>query len=233
MIEITDGHGFICDNLYLLICANLCIERFTEIKEMIVIVDYGMGNLRSVHKAFQRVGEEAVVTSDPQEVLRASKLVLPGVGAFGDCMANLKKRNLIEPIYRFIESGKPFLGICLGLQLLFTESEEGGVKGLDIIRGRVKRFDFSDRRLKIPHMGWNQIKESQKFILKGIPDGSYFYFVHSYYIEPDDESIVTTTTEYGLEFASMIHRDNLYGTQFHPEKSQELGLRMLKNFGEL
>ncbi len=231
---------------------------------MIVIVDYGMGNLKSVQKAFQKVGQETLITSEPDEVLRASKLVLPGVGAFGNCIANLKERHLIDPIYRFIEMGKPFLGICLGLQLLLTESEEGGiypvgsnpsplgsdapplagtsngVKGLNIIKGRVKRFNFSNKQLKVPHMGWNQIKkspkskvQSPKSISKGIPDGSYFYFVHSYYVEPDDKSVVAATTEYGLEFASMIHKGNIYGTQFHPEKSQELGLRMLKNFGEL
>ncbi|MBU4311080.1 imidazole glycerol phosphate synthase subunit HisH [bacterium] len=216
---------------------------------MIVIVDYGMGNLRSVQKAFQKVGQEALITSDPDKVLQASKVVLPGVGAFGKCIANLKEHHLIDPIYRFIETGKPFLGICLGLQLLFTESEEGGVTGLNIIKGRVKRFDFSNKGLKVPHMGWNQIKKSPKSevhpsnwqrqldgpksVLKGIPDGSYFYFVHSYYVEPDDKSVITATTEYGLEFASIVSKDNIYGTQFHPEKSQELGLRMLKNFGEL
>ena len=204
---------------------------------MIVIVDYGMGNLRSVQKAFQKVGQEALITSDPDKVLRAPKVVLPGVGAFGNCMANLKERYLIDPINKFIETGKPFLGICLGLQLLLTESEEGGVRGLNIIKGRVKKFDLSNKGLKVPHMGWNQVKckmqNAKCKILTGIPDGAYFYFVHSYYVEPDDESIITATTEYGLEFVSMIHKGNIYGTQFHPEKSQELGLRMLKNFGEL
>jgi glutamine amidotransferase len=205
---------------------------------MIVIVDYGMGNLRSVQKAFQKVGQEALITSDPDKVLQALKVVLPGVGAFGNCMTNLKERHLIDPIYRFIETGNPFLGICLGLQLLFTESEEGGVKGLDIVKGRVKRFDFRNKGLKVPHMGWNNIKIKNKkskikSILGGVPDGSYFYFVHSYYVEPDDKSVITATTEYGLEFASIVSKDNIYGTQFHPEKSQELGLKILKNFGEL
>ena len=202
---------------------------------MITIVDYGMGNLRSVHKALEKVGVKAIITSNPEEVVGASKVVLPGVGAFGECMTNLKKRNLIDAIYEFMESGKPFLGICLGLQLLFTESEEGGVRGLNIVEGGVKRFDLSDNRLKVPHMGWNQIKvkEENKDILNGIPDGSYFYFVHSYYVKPDGESMVVATTDYGLEFASLIHRDNIYGVQFHPEKSQELGLKLLKNFGEL
>jgi glutamine amidotransferase len=206
---------------------------------MIAIVDYGMGNLRSVQKAFQKVGQKAIVTSNPGRILRASKVVLPGVGAFENCMANLKERHLIGPIYKFIDTGRPFLGICLGLQLLFTESEEGGVGGLDIIKGKVKRFK-STPGLKVPHMGWNQIKKSPKSevqgpksILKGISDGSYFYFVHSYYIKPDDAKVITATTKYGLEFVSMIHKGNIYGTQFHPEKSQELGLRMLKNFGEL
>lgn len=203
---------------------------------MIVIVDYGMGNLRSVHKAFEKVGKQAVITSDPDRVLRASKVVLPGVGAFENCMANLKERHLIGPIYKFINTGRPFLGICLGLQLLFTESEEGGVGGLDIIKGRVKRFK-STPELKVPHMGWNQVKckmqNSKCKILTGILDDAYFYFVHSYYVEPDDKSVITATTEYGLDFASIVSKDNIYGTQFHPEKSQELGLRMLKNFGEL
>ena len=182
------------------------------------------------------MGQEALITSEPDRVLQASKVVLPGVGAFGNCMTNLKERHLIDPIYKFIKTDRPFLGICLGLQLLFTKSEEGGVKGLNIIKGRVKRFKFTPG-LKVPHMGWNQVKckmqNAKCKILTGIPDGAYFYFVHSYYVEPDDESIITATTEYGLEFVSMIHKGNIYGTQFHPEKSQELGLRMLKNFGEL
>ena len=203
---------------------------------MIVIIDYGMGNLRSVQQAFQKVGHRAIVTSDPEKVLRAAKVVLPGVGAFRDCIVNLKKRHLIDPIYRFIETGKPFLGICLGLQLLFTESEEGEVEGLDIIKGGVKRFKSSSG-LKIPHMGWNQVKCKMQNVkcklLTGIPDETYFYFVHSYYVEPGNKEIVLATTEYGLEFVSAISKDNIYGVQFHPEKSQEWGLKMLRNFGKL
>jgi len=201
---------------------------------VIAIVDYGMGNLRSVEKALQRVGAKTLVTGKPEKVLAAEGLVLPGVGAFKDCMGNLREYGLVEPIYEFIQSGRPFLGICLGLQLLFTESEEFGIyKGLDIIKGKVVRFP-QNSGLKIPHMGWNTIKIKKKIpLLQDIKDESYFYFVHSYYVIPEEESIVATTTNYGIEFVSSIYQNNIFACQFHPEKSQELGLRVLKRFREL
>lgn len=202
---------------------------------MIAIIDYGMGNLRSVQKAFERVGHEAVVTSDARRVLAAKAVVLPGVGAFSDCMRNLQEYGLVEAVYKSIESGRPFLGICLGLQLLFTESEEFGLhKGLDIIKGRVVRFPHLIPKLKVPHMGWNTIKIGRKPpILEDIKDGTFVYFVHSYYVVPAEEGVIATATEYGVSFASMIWKDNIYATQFHPEKSQEVGLRILKRFGDL
>lgn len=199
---------------------------------MIAIVDYGMGNLRSVEKGFLKVGVETVVTSDPEAVNNAEGVVLPGVGAFRDCMHNLAEMGLIEPVIGSINKGKPFLGICLGLQLLFTESDEFGItKGLDVFKGRVVRFPHSD--LKVPHMGWNAINfKSRPPIMSEINEGGYFYFVHSYYVVPDDNSIIATTTDYGLDFASMVWKDNVFATQFHPEKSQTLGLKILKGFGD-
>lgn len=206
---------------------------------MIVIVDYGMGNLRSVQKGFEKVGFEARVTDDPAVVARADRLVLPGVGAFRDCMDQLTSGGFVEPILRHVESGRPFLGICLGLQLLFTESEEfGHHKGLNIIPGRVVRFpgDMRCRSevLKVPHMGWNQIDIRRPApIFNGIENGESVYFVHSYYVVPEDDSVVAATTDYGRTFCTAIWRDNLMATQFHPEKSQRVGLKILKNFGEL
>lgn len=206
---------------------------------MIAIIDYGMGNLRSVQKAFERIGHSAVVTRDKKVIANADKIVLPGVGAFPDCMKNLADLGLIEPIIKGVEAGKPFLGICLGLQLLFTESEEFGThKGLDIIEGRVIRFpeglSSNGTRLKIPHMGWNEIRMKKKTpILDGIPDGSYLYFVHSYYVVPEDKETIATTTDYGVEFVSSIWKDNIFACQFHPEKSQQAGLKILVNFGDL
>jgi len=199
---------------------------------MIAIIDYGMGNLRSVSKAFEAVGQQAVVTRDLAEIQNASHVVLPGVGAFGDCMANLEQLNLVESIRSTIQSGKPFLGICLGLQLLFTESEEFGLhKGLDIIAGRVKKFDL-DPSLKVPHMGWNQISMQKTCpIFDGIADGSNWYFVHSYFVDPTDHTIAATMTTYGIPFVSSIWKDNVVACQFHPEKSQASGLRLIKNFG--
>ncbi len=203
---------------------------------MIAIIDYGMGNLRSVQKGFERMGREAVVTREPHTILDASKVVLPGVGAFPDCMRNLEEYGLIDAVRKSISSGKPFLGICLGLQLLFTESEEFGLsKGLDIIKGRVVRFkgpEFQD--LKIPHMGWNAASIKRRApALADVPDNSHFYFVHSFHVVPEDKSVVATSTDYGIEFVSSIWKDNIFATQFHPEKSQALGLSILKRFGEM
>ncbi|OGP11335.1 MAG: imidazole glycerol phosphate synthase, glutamine amidotransferase subunit [Deltaproteobacteria bacterium GWA2_47_9] len=199
-----------------------------------------MGNLRSVQKGFEKVGHKAIVTSDPATIMDASHVVLPGVGAFPDCMRNLDEKGLLDIVPKVINSGKPFLGICLGLQLLFTESEEFGIhKGLDIIKGRVVKFDFSAQsleasHLKVPHMGWNTVAVKRRPpAMEGIDEGAYFYFVHSYYVVPEDEKVVATTTAYGVEFASSIWKDNLFATQFHPEKSQEKGLRILKNFGDI
>ena len=208
---------------------------------MIAIIDYGMGNLRSVQKAFETVGHRAVVTREPGAIADASHVVLPGVGAFADCMANLEQYGLVEPIRKAIASGKPFLGICLGLQLLFTESEEFGIhKGLGVLQGRVKKFPFGNGqaaqpnvRLKVPHMGWNGVAiERAAPPLRGIQSGEHVYFVHSYYVEPQDGAVVATRTDYGLSFASSVWRDNIFACQFHPEKSQAAGLRIVRNFGE-
>ena len=198
---------------------------------MIAIVDYGMGNLRSVEKGFLKVGVDARVVTDPNAVDDAQAVVLPGVGAFRDCMRNLKEMSLTESIVRSIQKGKPYLGICLGLQVLFTESEEFGIhKGLDILKGKVLRFQIN---LKVPHMGWNNVRiQRRPPIFDGIQDETFFYFVHSFYVLPDDNDVVATTTDYGITFASMVWKDNIFATQFHPEKSQETGLKILENFGD-
>ncbi|MFQ5713995.1 MAG: imidazole glycerol phosphate synthase subunit HisH [Candidatus Scalinduaceae bacterium] len=223
---------------------------------MIAIIDYGMGNLRSVEKAFERVGFETVVTDKSEIIDRSEKIVLPGVGSFKDAKDGLSERNLVEPIVNHIKKGRLFLGICLGLQLLFTRSTEGGeCKGLDIVAGEVVRFeptrqrsggkekkeesskslfDENNHKLKIPHMGWNEIQIKKKVsILNGLPDHPFMYFVHSYYVIPDRNDIIATETEYGISFVSMISIENIFATQFHPEKSQRYGLTILKNFGEL
>jgi glutamine amidotransferase len=201
---------------------------------MIAIIDYQMGNLRSVQKGFEKVGHQATITSDPAVLERAEKVVLPGVGAFGDAMAELGRRKLIDPIRQAIADGKPFLGICLGLQLLFDVGHEGGRhEGLGILRGEVVRFELPPE-YKVPHMGWNQLSIRRPApVLAGLPDGVHCYFVHSYYVVPADPAVVATETSYPTPFCSMIWRDNLFATQFHPEKSQRDGLRMLKNFAEL
>ncbi len=204
---------------------------------MMVIVDYGMGNLKSVQNAFAKVGYKTVITDNPNLIKKAGAIVLPGVGAFRDAIKFLKDKKIDKELIKAIEEGKPFLGICLGMQLLFTFSEEGGLfKGLNIIPGRVKRFSAS---VKCPHLGWDKIKFAHNFdhdinpIFKGILDGSYFYFVHSYYCEVDNPKIIYSTTDYGLVFPSSIWKGRLFGVQFHPEKSSTSGLKVLKNFGEL
>ena len=226
---------------------------------MIAIIDYGMGNLRSVEKAFEKVGFDTVVTDKPGIIENADKIVLPGVGAFKDAIDGLRERSLIEPIKNHIKQNKLFLGICLGLHLLFTRSYEDGVhEGLDIISGEVVRFDadmlnmdstgeqretaealdalsvVNGQKLKIPHMGWNTIREKKDVpVLKGLPSDPYMYFVHSYFVVPDRDEVVAAETEYGVPFVSMISMDNIFAMQFHPEKSQQYGLMILKNFGEL
>jgi len=199
---------------------------------MIAIIDYGMGNLRSVQKGLERAGFEALVTRDVGEIHSARGVVLPGVGAFSACMENLGKFGLIEPIRQIVREHKPFLGICLGFQLLFSESEEfGKQKGLELFSGKVVGFHASEE-LKVPHMGWNRLdKQKDSPFLDGIATGDYVYFVHSFYVVPDDRAIVATTTDYGKPFVSSIATDRMFACQFHPEKSQELGLRILANFG--
>ena len=200
---------------------------------MIAIIDYGMGNLRSIQKAFERVGHQADVTRSPAAIADASHVVLPGVGAFPDCMRNLDQFGLIGPIHQAIRSGKPFLGICLGLQLLFTESEEfGPCPGLAILKGRVARFPSGP--LKIPHMGWNRLTRVKPApLLAEVPESASFYFVHSYYVVPEERALAATTTPYGIEFVSSIQQEQLFACQFHPEKSQAAGLALLRAFGAL
>lgn len=199
---------------------------------MITIVDYGMGNLRSVQKGFERVGFEATIADRPEEVRGASKLVLPGVGAFGDAMENLRRLELVEPILDAADRGTPLLGICLGLQLFFEESEEQGLhRGLGLLKGKVRRFSDT---LTVPQIGWNQIHIQREHpLLKDIPDGSFLYFVHSYYVDPEDHDDTVALTDYGMDYTSIASKGHLYGVQFHPEKSQDLGLRILENFGSL
>jgi glutamine amidotransferase len=200
---------------------------------MIAIIDYGMGNLRSVEKGVARTGHPTLVTCEPAKILLADGVVLPGVGAFGACMENLATRGLVGTIREAIDSGKPFLGICLGLQLLFGESEEfGPVPGLGILPGRVVRFGGRELDgLKIPQMGWNRLRIQRPVAeLAGIDDGAYVYFVHSYYVVPADPALVAASTDYGVEFAAAVAWKNVFACQFHPEKSQAVGLRILENF---
>ena len=201
---------------------------------MITIVDYQMGNLRSVQKAIECVGGSAKISSNPDEIANAEKLVLPGVGAFGDAMSEINRRDLATPICDFIAAERPFLGICLGLQLLFDRGFENGEhKGLGVLDGEVVKFDLP-QQYKVPHMGWNTVKKMQNSpILQDTPDGSHFYFVHSYYVCPADPSVVTLQCNYGTEFCAMVQRGKLFATQFHPEKSQSDGLNILRLFKDL
>ncbi|MEM0927337.1 MAG: imidazole glycerol phosphate synthase subunit HisH [Planctomycetota bacterium] len=202
---------------------------------MITIVDYQMGNLRSVQKAVEKVGGEATITSDPNEIANARQLILPGVGAFGDAMAEINRRDLAQPIRDFIATGRPFLGICLGLQLLFEEGFEHGThRGLGVLAGEVIRFELPDSSLKVPHMGWNTVRQKSSCpLFDDSLCSSHFYFVHSYYVRPADSSVTALSCHYGIDFCAMVARDQLFATQFHPEKSQAAGLRMLRSFHQL
>jgi glutamine amidotransferase len=197
----------------------------------VAIIDYGVGNLRSVEKAFAATGCEAIVSSDEDVLRRAQRLVLPGVGAFGACMNALKQRGFDRLVRERASEGTPLLGVCVGMQLLFDESEEfGSTSGLGLLRGSVQRFAES---LVVPHVGWNRIHQKQSHALfEGIADGAFCYFVHSFYCEPADEAVVVGETEYGMRYASVVAQGNICGVQFHPEKSQDIGLRMLRNFGK-
>ncbi len=201
---------------------------------MIAVVDYGLGNLRSVSKAVEKLGIEVEVTDSSERIEKADSIILPGVGAFHIGMQNLKRLNLLPVLHERISKGTPFLGICLGFQILFSQSEEHGIcNGMDIIKGKVKRFTHE---LKIPHMGWNQVKQTTDRrpqtadLFNGVSDNSYFYFVHSYYAEPEDQNVIIAETEYGQEFASAVNKGNVWGVQFHPEKSGDIGLKVLRNF---
>lgn len=197
---------------------------------MIAIIDYGMGNLRSVEKGFEKAGVRVKVVTGPDEVDRARGVVLPGVGAFADAMENLKNSGMDEAVKRAIKDGRPFLGICLGLQLLFEASEEWGrSRGLGILPGLVRRLP---EKLKVPHMGWNQVKFTGDHpVFRGVPDNSSFYFVHSYYVDTEDQQVQAGVTDYGMSFISAVGYENVFAIQFHPEKSSVIGLRILRNFG--
>lgn len=201
---------------------------------MIAIIDYDAGNIKSVEKALLSLGQEVKITDDPQEILSADKVILPGVGAFGDAMDNLDKRGLVPVIHEVAERGIPFLGICLGLQLLFERSDEApGVEGLGLLRGEILRIPAQEG-LKIPHMGWNSLHlENDGRLYKDLPEQSYVYFVHSYYLKAEEEEIVKASTEYGVHIHASVEKGNVFACQFHPEKSGDVGLHILKNFVEL
>jgi len=206
---------------------------------MISIIDYGMGNLASVENAVRRYTKDVRITSDPNFILSTDKMILPGVGSFKDAYSELERKVLLPVIAEFISSGKPFLGLCLGLQLLFTKSyEDGEHTGFNIIKGEVVPFEH-DKVLKVPHMGWNTVnfisQDASKAcpLLKGVPDNAYMYFVHSYYAVPADISVIAATTDYGVKFCSMLWKDNIYAMQFHPEKSHDAGLKIIENFVRL
>ncbi len=197
----------------------------------IAIIDYQAGNLRSVQKALERYGAETIITSEPDRIESAAGVVFPGQGANDSSMRNLRRKELVEPIKAFIEGGRPFLGVCLGLQLLMEGSDEGVEPGLGVLRGWVRQLPPG---LKVPHMGWNRVElQTRHPLLKGVPNGSYFYFVHSYYADPNDESLVTGKTTYGVEFCSAVAWDSVLAVQFHPEKSGQTGLRVYENFVRL
>ena len=201
---------------------------------MIAIIDYDAGNIKSVEKALQRLGQKVMITRDPEEILNADKVILPGVGAFGDAMVNLRKYHLDQVIYQVVERSIPFLGICLGLQLLFEKSDETkGVAGLGILKGEICRIPDGEN-LKIPHMGWNSLHlQNNGRVLRGIKEDAYVYFVHSYYLKAEDEEIVKATTEYGTHIHASVEQGKVFACQFHPEKSSDVGLQILKNFEEL
>lgn len=203
---------------------------------MLAIIDYGMANLRSVQKGFESVGTRAAIISKPEEIAKADKIVLPGVGAFQDAVATLRGSGLAEPIIEHIKAGKPFLGICLGLQMLFDVGyEDGEHNGLGVLGGKCVRFDVDDAfGLKVPHMGWNQLNlQKPSPILRDLPAGCGVYFVHSYHVVPTDPGVIATTTDYGRPFVSSIWKDNIVATQFHPEKSQKVGMQILSNFAAM
>ena len=201
---------------------------------MIAIIDYDAGNIKSVEKALQKLGAEVIITKDAEVILSADKVILPGVGAFGDAMSNLKKYGLVEVIQKVVEKGTPFLGICLGLQLLFERSDETpGVEGLGILKGEILRIPESGD-LKIPHMGWNSLHlQNNGRLYKGLEENSYVYFVHSYYLKAEEEEIVKATTEYSVNIHASVEKGNVFACQFHPEKSSDVGLKILQNFVEL
>jgi len=203
---------------------------------MLSIIDYGMANLRSVQKGFETVGAEAQIISKPEQIRKASRIVLPGVGAFADAVRVLREHELVDPILEHIRSGKPFLGICLGLQMLFDVGYEDGThRGLGVLKGKCVRFDVDEKMgLKVPHMGWNQlVAKSESPLLRDLGNEPSVYFVHSYHVVPEDASVIATTTDYGRPFVSSVWRDNLVATQFHPEKSQKVGLKILENFSRM
>jgi glutamine amidotransferase len=207
---------------------------YKEWKYMIGMIDYDAGNIRSVEKALHYLGEETIVTRDPKELLAADKVILPGVGSFGDCMENLKNYGLIPVIHEIVERGTPFLGICLGLQLLFESSEESpGVEGLGILKGKILRIPPSEG-LKIPHMGWNSLHlMNEGRLFRGIPEDTYVYFVHSYYLQAEDPQIVKAVTDYSTCIHASVEQGNVFACQFHPEKSSKWGLKILQNFAGL
>lgn len=231
----TASHFQSIDMFHQSFWASVWNNQAEELQKMIAIIDYKMGNLRSVQKGIERVGCSATITDDPAILADAEKIILPGVGAFEDAMAELDRRRLVAPILAAVQSGRPLLGICLGLQLLFDVSYENGQHaGLGVIPGEVVAFEGLPPEYKIPHMGWNQLELRKPTpLLAEIKEGAYCYFVHSYYAIPKDESVVASQTDYHGFFPSVVWSGNVYATQFHPEKSQHVGLQILRNFAEI